>query len=303
MRTFCRVAELGSFSQAARQLQLSPAVVSRQVAALEQQLEIRLLNRSTRQVEMSEAGTRYYDDCLELLDRLDEMDARVGGHAKRPTGLLRVSAPLDFGLMYLRGAIREFLSREPGLRVEVHFEDRLVNLLDERFDVALRIGQLRDSSLVARKLGKACVACYASPDYLAMHGEPANPSELGSHQVLEYALSATPGRWLFTCRDERTEVSVDWRLSANNGRALANAACEGLGIVRLPELLVTDHLAEGRLTEVLREFRSEPLDISLLYLQRRFNPAKVRSFSDFLAKHFRELWSNSHHSPTANAQS
>lgn len=286
MRTFCRVAELESFSRAARQLDLSPAVVSRQVAALEADLGVRLLDRSTRHVAMTDAGAQYYDACIELLDRFDELEAQVTGHAERPTGLLRISAPLDFGLMYLRGAIREFLSREPGIRVEVHFEDRIVDILSEHFDVALRIGQLPDSSLVARKLGEACIGCYASPDYLALHGEPENPEALSAHQVLEYALSPTPGTWQFRCAEQNVDVAVQWRLSANNGRSLAGAACDGLGIVRLPESLVSDHVREGRLIEILVDYRSEPLAISLLYPHRRFNPAKIRVFADFLHDHF-----------------
>lgn len=291
MRTFCRVAELESFSRAARQLGISPAVVSRQVAGLEAELGVRLLDRSTRHVAMTDAGAQYYAASIELLDRFDELEAQVTGHAERPTGLLRISAPLDFGLMYLRGAIREFLSQEPGIRVEVHFEDRLVDILSEHFDVALRIGQLPDSSLVARKLGEACIGCYASPDYLALHGEPENPEALSTHQVLEYALSPTPGTWQFRCAEQNVDVAVEWRLSANNGRALAGAACEGLGIVRLPELLVADHVQEGRLTEILVDYRSEPLAISLLYPHRRFNPAKIRVFADFMRDHFVELWS------------
>lgn len=288
MRTFCRVAELRNFSRAARQLSLSPAVVTRQVAFLEEHLGVRLLNRTTRRVALSDAGAEYYQDCLELLDRVDELEAEVGGHVERPRGLLRVSAPLDFGLMYLRSAIREFLSREPGIRVEIHFEDRTVNLLEEHFDVALRIGRLPDSSLVAQRLGEACIACYASPDYLALHGEPLKPEDLDHHQVLEYALNT--GKWQFERHGQVIDVAVKWRFAANNGRALAEAACEGLGIARLPEFLVSDHLERGSLTEVLADYRSRPLAISLLYLDRRFKPAKLRAFSEFMRDHFASLW-------------
>tara|TARA_R110000782_G_scaffold87419_14_gene169398 strand:+ start:534 stop:1409 length:876 start_codon:yes stop_codon:yes gene_type:complete len=289
MRTFCRVAELANFSRAARQLGLSPAVVSRQVGALEADLGVRLLHRSTRYVGMTEAGTQYYDASVELLDRFDELEAQVTGHAERPTGLLRVTAPLDFGLMYLRPAIREFLSREPGIRAEVHFDDRVVDLLAEYFDVAVRIGQLPDSSLVARKLGEACTGCYASPDYLALHGEPDYPEALGEHQVLEYALARARGSWQFRRAGQNIDIPVHWRISANSGRALADAAAEGLGIVRLPEFLVSEYVHEGRLTEILADYRSEPLAISLLYHHRRFNPAKIQVFADFLQDHFADL--------------
>lgn len=290
MRTFCRVAELNSFSGAARSLELSPAVVTRQVAALEKELGLRLLNRSTRHVSLSEAGAQYYEGCIELLERADTLDAQVSGQAERATGLLRISAPMDFGRMYLQTAVREFLSREPGVRVEVIFEDRIVDLLEERFDMSLRVGQLKDSSLVARRLGSACIACYASPDYLALNGAPMHPDDLRNHQVLEYALSATPGKWLFQRAGKRMDQTVNSRFVANNGRALAESACEGLGIVRVPEFIVTDLEADGRLIEVLADFRSAPLDISLLYLQRRLNPAKVTLFADFLVDHFQDQW-------------
>ncbi len=295
MRSFSRVAELNSFSGAARSLELSPAVVTRQVAALEKDLGVRLLNRSTRHVSLSEAGEQYYDGCVELLERFEALDALVAGQADRATGLLRLSAPLDFGRMYLRSAVREFLSREPGIRVEIIFEDRFVDLLDERFDMSLRIGRLPDSSLVARKLGEVCIACYASPDYLALNGEPRHPEDLKNHQVLEYSLSPTPGKWRFQRSGKNLDIAVTWRFAANNGRALAEAACEGLGIVRLPEFLVNDCLAGGKLIEILPDHRSAPLDISLLYLHRRFNPAKVRAFADFLGEHFATLWSDEKH--------
>jgi len=288
MRTFCRVAELKSFTRAARQLGISAPVVSRQVGSLEKHLGIRLLNRSTRQVELSEAGARYYPSCVELLDRLDSVESGITGIATRPSGMLRVSVPLDFGLLFLRPLIDEFLAREPAVRIEVYFEDRMVKLLEDNIDVAIRIGHLRDSSLVARKLGEACIACYASPDYLATHGEPLQPADISHHQVLEFALSSHPGKWVFGGDGCTVDIHARWQLSANNGRALASAACQGLGIVRLPEFLVQDHLQTGRLIEVLQPFRSDPLEISLIYLQRKFNPAKVSAFTDFLITQFRQ---------------
>jgi DNA-binding transcriptional LysR family regulator len=290
MQTFCRVAELNSFSGAARLLELSPAVVTRQVAALEEMLGTRLLNRSTRHVSLSEAGQQYYQECVDLLEQFEALEARAVGHAERATGLLRITAPLDFGRMYLRTAVREFLSLEPEVRVEVYFEDRLADLLDERFDMSLRIGRLPDSNLVVRKLGEVCIGCFASPDYLAANGEPGQPSDLAEHQVLEYSLSPTPGKWQFHQGRKVESASVQWRFASNNGRALADAACEGLGIVRLPEFLVADHLGNGRLIEVLSGHRSAPLDISILYLHRRLNPAKVRLFAEFLVGHFENKW-------------
>jgi DNA-binding transcriptional LysR family regulator len=287
MRAFCNVVEHRGFTAAARRLESSPAAVSRQVSALEKHLGIRLLNRSTRQVELSEAGAAYYPRCLELIDQLDSLESEVGGFGTRPRGLLRLSVPMDFGQLFLRPAIREFISLCPDVRLEVHFEDRRVRLLEEQLDLAIRISRLADSTMVSRRLGQACIGCYASPDYLAQHGEPERPEDLVDHHVLEYALSATPGKWRFETAQGSFDVPVRWQLSANNGRALASNAARGLGIIRMPEFLVQDHLAAGSLLEVLAAFRSAPLDISVVYLHRKFKPAKITAFVEFLVEYFR----------------
>ncbi|MDX1460923.1 MAG: LysR family transcriptional regulator [Xanthomonadales bacterium] len=282
MRSFARVAERQSFVRAADDLGISAAMVSRHVAWLEAQLDVRLLNRSTRNVELSEAGARYYPRCVALLERLEEVESDVSGLGAHPRGVLRVSTPMDFGQLYLRPAVREFLSLYPDISIEWHLDDRRVPLLDEGYDVAIRIGQLEDTALYARTLGAACIGCFAAPDYLAARGAPTAPRELQQHDVLEYALSPTPGRWRFG----NTEVPVSWRLSANNGRVLADAAARALGIVRLPEFLVRDLVADGALLEVLEPYRSPPLPVHALYLHRRFRPAKVTAFLDFMAQCF-----------------
>ena len=288
MQTFCRVAELSSFSQAARQLEITPAMVSRQVSDLESHLGIRLLNRSTRLVELSEAGARYYPRCLELIEQLQVLESEASTTGMRPAGRLRVSAPMDFGQMYLRPAVREFLSMYPDVNLVLHLEDRLAELMKEQVDVAIRISHPRDSSLVARKLGQACLACYASPDYLAQHGEPDRPEDLQNHQALQYSYAAPSSRWRFEHKGRVIEVPVNWRLSVNNGRALVDAATRGMGGTRVPEFLVQDQLKSGSLLEVLRPFRSRPMDISALYLHRKFKPAKISAFVDFLADWFEQ---------------
>jgi len=286
MTTFCRVAELKNFSRAARQLGVTPAVASRQVKALEAHLGIRLLNRSTRRVELSEAGERFYPRCLELVEQWSSLENEAGGVGSSPQGLLRVSAPMDFGQLYLREAVREFLSRCPELRLEWLLEDRQVDLIEENIDVAIRIARPRDSNLVARRLGQACVSCYAAPDYLAQHGEPEAPAALADHAVLHYALASRRATWRFSGAEGPVDVAVRWRLAINNGRALADAAARGLGIVQLPEVLVADHVAAGRLVEILPAHRSEPLDISAVFVHRRFRPAKVTAFVEFLVEWF-----------------
>ncbi len=288
MRTFVSVAETGSFSASARLLGVSAPLVSRHVSDLEAHLGIRLFNRTTRRVELSEAGEAYYPDCVALLEQLDAAEARVAGLGERPSGLLRISVPMDFGRLFLGQALREFLSRAPDVRLDVRYEDREARIVEEQVDVAVRIGRLADSSLVARRLGEACLGCFASPDYLAQHGEPGDLDALERHQLLSYSLSRTPGQWRFDLDDEQRSVPLAgrWRLSCNNGRVLADSACRGLGIVRLPEFLVQDHVAAGKLVEVLTAYRSAPLEISAVTLERRFRPAKITAFVDFLAAYF-----------------
>lgn len=288
MRTFISVAETGSFSETARLLDVSAPLVSRHVSDLEAHLGIRLFNRTTRRVDLSEAGAAYYPDCVALIEQLDAAEARVAGMGDRPTGLLRVSVPMDFGRLFLGTAFRQFLAAAPDVRLDVRYEDREARILEEQVDVALRIGQLPDSSLVARRLGTACLGCYASPDYLATRGSPEALDDLRSHDLLAYSLSSTPGQWVFDHEGGREAIPLAgrWRLSCNNGRALAEAACRGLGVVRLPEFLVQDHRSAGRLVEVLRQHRSAPLEISAVTLHRRFRPGKISAFLDFMEAHF-----------------
>lgn len=290
MRTFVSVAETGSFSETARLLGVSAPMVSRHVGDLEAHLGIRLFDRTTRQVALSEAGAAYYPECVALLEQLDAVEARVAGRGERPMGLLRISVPMDFGRLFLGPVFREFLSRAPEVRLEVRYEDRRARLLEEQVDVAVRVGTLADSALVTRRLGTACLACYASPDYLAQAGAPGSPDELMHHRLLAYTLATRPRHWTFDRAGRTLDVPLAGRsrLASNNGRALAEAACRGLGIVRLPEFLVQDHLAAGALVEVLESFRSPPLDISTVTLHRRFRPAKIEAFVDFLVESFRQ---------------
>lgn len=286
MQTFCAVAELRSFSRAARQLGISAPLVSRQISALEKHLGIRLFNRSTRVVELSEAGERYYPRALELIEHLRQLESDVGDLGKRPGGLLRISVPMDFGRLFMGQALREFLSLHPDIRLQVTYEDRQAQLIEEGVDAAIRIGRLTDSSLVARKLDSACLACFASPDYLAVHGMPKAPAALKRHKLLEYSLTNTPRQWRFDRSEDVVDIHGQWRFSANNGRALAEMASRGLGIMRAPEFLVQDFVADGRLVEVLQDYRSEPVNISFLYLDRKFKPVKITALADFLVDWF-----------------
>lgn len=294
MRTFRSVAETGSFSASARLLGVSAPLVSRHVGDLEAHLGIRLFHRTTRHVALSEAGEAYYRDCVAVLEQLDAAEARATGQGEQPSGRLRLSVPMDFGRLFLGPVLREFLSLNPAVQLDVRYEDRTAHLVEEQLDVAVRVGHLADSSLVARRLGEACIACYASPDYLARHGEPEDLDALAAHRLLAYTLSRTPGQWVFEDDAGARAVSVEGggALACNNGRVLAEAACLGLGIVRLPEFLVADFVRDGQLVEVLAHHRSRPLEISAVTQHRRFRPAKITAFIEFLAEDFarREDW-------------
>ena len=274
MRTFCSVAEFNSFSKAAGQLGITAPLVSRQITALEKHLGIRLFNRSTRKVELSEAGHRYFPRALALIEQLEQLESDVGDLGRRPGGLLRVSVPMDFGRLFLGQVFRQFLSQFPDIRLQVLYEDRQVQLIDEHVDAVIRIGELQDSSLVSRPLGSACIGCYASPEYLQKHGEPATPDALASHELLNYSLSNSAQQWRFEFNGSVVGIDKLWCFSANNGRSLAEMAMRGLGILRVPEFLVQDYLHSNNLVEVLKDYRSRPLNISLLYLDRNLSQKK-----------------------------
>ena len=288
MKTFLAVADGQGFSAAAKALHTSAAMVSRRISSLEQHLGIRLFNRSTRRVELSEAGRKYYPRCRELIAQIDLVDTEISGLGHAPRGHLRLSIPMDFGRLFMQPALRAFLSRFPEIRMDVRLDDRHVDLIRDQVDLAVRIGHLPDSSLISRRLGQACIGCYASPDYLVQHGEPTHPNDLLDHQLLDYTLSKSPGRWQFETNGEPFEISVQGRFSANNSRSLARAASHGLGIVRNPEFLVQDLLRSGRLIEILTPFRSAPLDICIVYLHRKFRPAAISACADFMAEFFNE---------------
>lgn len=287
LRVFLCIAEEGSFSAAAQALSLSKSAVSKHIAALEDRLGARLFNRTTRQVSLTEEGRTYLRRATRILEELEEAAAAVGSMNSEPIGTLRVSAALSFGLRHVAPLLPEFLSRYPRLSVDLDFGDRFVDLIDEGFDVAIRIGDLPDSDLVARRLATARILLVASPSYLEKKGQPRRPADLTAHTCLLYRGRAGPRYWgLGGDRHARETVRVDGPLIANNGDALKTAALSGLGIARLPNFLLDDALERGELREVLPDHRPAPIPIHALYMPSRHLAAKVRYFVDFLANNF-----------------
>jgi DNA-binding transcriptional LysR family regulator len=293
IQAFVRVAESGSFSQAARRLRSSKSAVSRQVAALEAELAARLFHRTTRSLNLTEAGRGYFERASRILADLEEANLSVSRLQAAPRGRLRVNAPMSFGFLHLAPAIPDFLSRYPQIEVDMIMNDRFVDLVDEGFDVAVRIGRLEDSSLVARKLAPIRRAVCASPTYLKTRGVPHSPDDLTAHECLCYSNVAVANEWGFTAPDGRPwPVQVKGRLSTNNGDALVAAALGGLGLVNQPTFIVGHHLQVGTLIAVLDEFVRQDLAVSAVYPHSRHLSPKVRAFVDFLVERFgpRPYW-------------
>jgi DNA-binding transcriptional LysR family regulator len=287
MRSFRRVAELGSFSAAARDLGLSNAVISKHVALLEGHLGARLINRTTRRQSLTEAGAAYYPRAVRVLEELGEAEDAVGRMQTAPRGTLKVNAPMSFGIQHLAPVLPLFLERYPEVSVELNMNDRFIDLLEEGFDLALRIRSgLPDSRLIAQKIARARRLLAASPGYLARRGPLERPADLAHHDCLIYSLTDSPELWDFDGPEGPVAVAVTGRMQANNGQALRDAALAGLGIVRLPVFTMGQALAEGWLRPVMPRYRVPAHELYAVYPSNRHPAPKLRAFVDFLAGQF-----------------
>ena len=287
MAVFARVVEAGSFSAAARELALSKSAVSKQVARLEDRLGVRLLNRTTRRLSLTEAGAAFYEGCRQMLGEAEAAEAAVSHLAAAPRGTLRVNAPMSFGVLHVAPALPDFLERYPELAVEMALNDRVVDLVEEGFDVGVRIGALHDSSLIARRLAPARRLPCAAPSYVARAGAPEQPEDLREHACLLYSYQATGREWRFRGPEGERRVTVSGRLETNNGDALRAAALSGAGVALLPSFIIGDDLRQGRLRRLLPGWEgSEPTAVHAVYPARTNLSPKVRVFVDFLAERF-----------------
>ncbi len=287
IEAFVRVAEAQSFSAAARRLRSSKSAVSRHVSALETELGVRLFHRTTRSLTLTEAGRGYFERAIRILTDLEEANLAVSQLQSAPRGRLRVSAPMSFGFLHLASALPDFLARYPEVAVDLTMNDRFVDLIDEGFDVAVRIGAMEDSSLIARKLAPIRRVVCASPVYLKARGFPSSPDDLKGHECLFNSNIALSQEWRFTAPDGKSwPVEVKGRLSANNGDALRVAALKSLGLVNLPTFIVGGDLQAGTLVTVLDEFISQNVAMNAVYPHSRHLSPKVRAFVDFLADRY-----------------
>jgi DNA-binding transcriptional LysR family regulator len=293
-RVFSQVVEMGSFSKAADHLGLSATAASRHVADLEAHLQTRLLNRTTRRISLTETGRSFYERCVQLLADLDEAEQEASRAAVVPRGTLRLTSAVNFGVRHLAPAIAEFLAAHREVRFDVSLSDRIVDLVEEGFDLGIRIGGAGSEHIVARKFGETRLVPCASPGYLAAHGAPQSPDDLERHNCFTYEYVAPKNLWRF--RDpaggERA-VRVRGNLHSNNGDLLAEAAARGAGIVFEPAFIVGPDVRAGRLVPLLQDYVPAPVPIYAVYPSRKHLSAKIRLFVDFLIARFADAqdWS------------
>ena len=284
MQVFVAVAETEGFASGARRMNMSPPAVTRAVAALEARLGVRLLHRSTRHVRVTEAGARYLEDARRILAEVAQADDAAAGINAEPRGSLTVTASVLFGHIFVMPGIVDYLQRYPQTRVDALFVDRVVNFIDEGVDVAVRIGELPDSSLRARRVGQVRMVLCASPDYLARRGLPASPDELAEHDMIRSSAGTNAYDWRFSTPEGHRLVRLNPRLSVSTNDGAISAALEGFGITRLLSYQVAPHLADGRLKILLPDFEPPPRPVHLVHREGPQGSRKVRAFVDLLAQ-------------------
>ena len=287
IQTFVKVAESGGFAAAARELAMSPPAVTRAVATLEEHLGTRLFVRTTRSVRLTEAGSRFLQDGKRILSDLEEAEeAAIGSHAA-PTGELRVTAPVLFGRMFVTPILGDFLDHYPMVSCQTLFLDRVANLMDEGIDIAIRIGELPDSSLIALRVGTIHRTLFAAPAYIKEHGLPQRPRDLASHRLIQSLAMAGGNEWSFQENGKPFSIKAPSRIRMNTNDAVIELALRGWGISRLLSYQIAPCIADGRLQAVLTDFELPPMPIHIVHQEGRMVSAKVRAFVNFMAERLR----------------
>jgi DNA-binding transcriptional LysR family regulator len=284
MQAFITVADLGGFAPAARKLKLSPSGVTRLIAALEERLGARLLQRTTRSVALTDAGARYLERAKRILADVEEAEASVQDERTRPSGRLVVSAPVGFGRLHVSPVMSEYLKRHAEVSGELRLADRMINLVEDGVDLAVRIGHLADSSLVARHVGEMRRIVVASPGYLKAHGEPKTPEAIASHQTIQFGGATAAPDWRFVRDGNEIRLTPVPRLTTNSSDAAIQYAARGGGLTRVLAYQAADALKAGRLKILLTKFEEPPLPIHIVYPTSRLLSAKVRTFIDLVVE-------------------
>ncbi|SDH15226.1 DNA-binding transcriptional regulator, LysR family [Vibrio xiamenensis] len=279
---FVSVVECGSFSAAAKQLKITKSAVSKRINQLEDELGTRLINRTTRTLSLTEAGKRYFDYACQAVHLAQQGIDSVTELQGSPQGLLRITAPMSFGVAYVAPLISEFIEHHPNVEVELVLEDKVVDLVQDGYDLAIRIGELESSNLIAKRLSPCKSVVCASPDYLATHGEPQKPSDLVNHNCLRYTYFRGGQEWRFFEGNQQVRVVPKGNFSVNNSEAIRRALLDGLGIAQMPTFIVARDIASGRLKPLLPLYSLPLHAIYAVFPERKHMPLKVRSFIDFI---------------------
>lgn len=284
MQMFVRVAETGSFIAVAQQLDLDRSVVTRQIAALEKSLGVKLINRSTRRLSLSTAGAAYLEKCRVILHMVESAETGLKKETGDLRGKIRLALPLTFGLNLLLPDLLRFADEHPNIELSMDFSDRRSNLIEDGIDLAVRITAQLQPGDVARKLGQCQLLTLASPQYLARHGTPQTPAQLSQHVCLSYSHDALHSTWTYWQGGQETSVQVQGRMAANNGEALLQAAAHGLGITRQPDFIAAPFLQTGRVVSLLQAFHPPMLGIYAVLPSNRFIPWRIAALMDFLSR-------------------
>ncbi|HEX4858472.1 MAG TPA: LysR family transcriptional regulator [Usitatibacteraceae bacterium] len=287
MRAFVKVVEAGSFTRAADVLGTQKAHLSRVITQLERELGSRLLVRTTRALSPTETGREFFERAQAILAAIEDAERSVAETQDEPRGVLKLTCGVEFGLLAVSGWVRSYLTRYPAMRVEAEFTGRLVDLVHEGIDLAIRIGPLADSTLVARPLGQLDYGLFAAPGYLMQHRAPTRPAELKNHELIAFAHDSRVMQWMLSNGNQQDRIGVSARLKVNNSFAVRDAAEAGLGIAQLPLLIVADALRARRLVRVLPDWSAPPMPVHAVYASAKFLSPKVRTFVELAREAFR----------------
>lgn len=287
MQVYTSVVELGSFTAAANVFRMSSGMVTKHINAIEKRLDATLIKRTTRRLQVTEVGKAYYESCKDILKKIEDAEAGTAILSGKPKGLLKVTASLWFGSITLTPLICDYLNQFPDVSVELSLSDRFVDIIDEHFDVAIRIGELSDSSLIARKLATVELSICASPAYLNKHGTPTKPEDLKNHECLGFTNWRSQSGWKVVEKALTNQGMSRSRFDSNNGQALRQAALKGIGIILMPKVLLAQDIQAGQLVEVLKEFTPPSRPVNAVYPKERQTTPKLASFVDYLAEHLK----------------
>lgn len=287
MQVYTSVVELGSFTAAANVFRMSPGMVTKHINAIEKRLDATLIKRTTRRLQVTEVGKAYYESCKDILKKIEDAEAGTAILSGKPKGLLKVTASLWFGSITLTPILCDYLNQFPDVSVELSLSDRFVDIIDEHFDVAIRIGELSDSSLIARKLATVELSICASPAYLKKHGTPTKPEDLKNHECLGFTNWRSQSGWKVVEKALTNQGMSRSRFDSNNGQALRQAALKGIGIILMPKVLLEKDIQAGQLVEVLKDFTPPSRPVNAVYPKERQTTPKLASFVDYLAEHLK----------------